>query len=159
MGQVSNTQSQPLISMQLSSPVWIPVSVKDLMATGYARRVQTSFQPTIIDPLRIPEYVRDGHLIYGFYDSNDVRHWFISTNPDAPYPNLCDLKATDEFEIPCCFKRPQRYSVEVPWELIGQKKAMLNDDGWVVFVDPEFEGQTLVTDQYRIINDLFAFII
>lgn len=160
MAQSSETQNLPLIRLQLSTPVWNPVEVKDLMTTvpHYSRRVQRPFQPTIIDPLRIPECARNGHLINGFFDHNDVHHWFISTNADVPYPGLCILRK-EEPELPCCFRKEQRYTVDISWELIGQKKALINQEGWVVLVDPSFDGTTLDTDQYQIINDLCMFII
>lgn len=159
MAQSSLTETQPFIRLQLSTPQWIPVIVKDLMGPNYSRRVQRPFQPTIIDPLRIPECVRKGHLICGVFDRNDVHHWYISTNPDVPYPSLC-TKDSDEFEIPCCFKSQQKYEIQASWELIGQKKAMINNyDGWVVFVDPNFEEVNLLTDKYQMINALCAIII
>lgn len=158
MAQFSSVKSQTLIRLQLSTPNWIPVEVKDLMAPGYSRRVQKPFQPTIIDPLRIPECVRNGHLICGFFDSNDKHHWFISTNPEVPYPGLC-TKESDEFEIPCCFRKEQKPLVSVPWELIGQKKAMMNHDGWVVLVDPSFEGEILEFPQCQVINSLCMIIV
>jgi hypothetical protein len=74
MAQSSIPENKPLVRFQLSIPQWNPVEIKDLMTPGYARRVQKPFQPTIIDPLRIPECVRNGHLICGFFDSNDVHH-------------------------------------------------------------------------------------
>ena len=160
MAQFSETQNLPFIRLQLSTPIWTPVEVKDLMTMtpNYSRKVQKPFQPTIIDPLRIPECVRNGHYVCVFFDHNDERHWFISTNADVPYPGLCN-KIRDEFEMPCCFRREQKYLIEIPWELIGQKKALMNQEGWVVLVDPNFEGTEIDTDQYQIINALCMFII
>ena len=158
MAQSSIVQTQPLLRLQLSTPQWTPVTIRELIDSNYPRRVQRYFQPTIIDPLRIPEYVRDGKLIGGFFDRNDHHHWYISTNPEAPYPGLC-TKDNDEFEIPCCFKAQNRYTIQAPWDLIGQKKAMMNHDGWVVFVDPTVGDGELVTDKYQMINALCAIVV
>ena len=158
---MAQKQSPNSMNFELSTPQWIQTTAEEIMGQDYSKIIQKPYQPIIIDPLRIPEYIRLGYLIGCFTHRDSKKYWYISMNSSTPLPGLIIREDENgiQYQVPCCCRARPNYKIRARWEQLAEKKVRMNNDGWIVFVDSTFEERSINTNNYGTVDNLCAFIL
>lgn len=114
------------------------------MPSGYSRKVQNLFQPTMTNPADIENFLHQGKEVMAYQD-----FWFISATPDYPHLGL-------KGGLPACFKRQQKWCQYIDWTYLSTLSARWSDHGLIFTHSTD---DIITTIEYGYIKGLKAIII
>lgn len=129
-------------------------ALNELWGPGYSRVCQSTKQPRGLTLSGVHQLGRTQII-------NTFEGQYLTCPPNYPFAELKNDPVTGQ-DVPCCTIRRNANvipRVNVDYNVLGNRTGMIAEGGFLVFVPQGFQGDYVISDQYRLMSDLNAVVL